>query len=305
MANEAAIAATTCTHAVVETMGKFSSLLHQRFAHLGEKHQRLISKCSWIPYCMEFATGKVAKTKQNRGSRSKPLVPFHTVHMDIAGPFKHSEDGYRWAISFTCGYSNWTHVYFVEHKSGALEMFALYVEDTWVKPKRPISYLQTDNDSAFTSGEFQDFCTGVGVELHFSSPDTPAENGKAERKWRFIKDGTRVLLTQWKRDATMWTHAMKVFTYSVNRLPTRANPDWKSPYKMLYGAPPMLKHFRKWGVCHTLRCHKVLRQERIRFLIGRKRRYILRICCEPCTWIISCSYERHISYCSVQECQVW
>jgi hypothetical protein len=248
VAMEAATAATHCTHAVVETMGKVSALLHQRFAHLGEKHQRLISKCSWIPYCMECATGKAAKTKQNRGSRTKPLVPFHTIHMDIAGPFKHSEDGYRWAISFTCGYSNWTHVYFMERKSDALEMFALYVEDTWIKLKRPISFLQTDNDSVFTSEQFQDFCASIGVEMHFSSPDTPAENGKAERKWRFIKDGTRVLLTQAKRDAVMWTHAMKVFTYSVNRLPTRSNPDWKSPYEMLYGAPPALKHFRKWGV---------------------------------------------------------
>ena len=127
-------------------------------------------------------------------------------------------------------------------------MFTLYIQNTWVKLKRPISYLQTDNDSVFTSGEFQDFCTAIGVDLKYSSPDTPAENGKAERKWRFIKDGTRVLLTQAARRIGLWTHAMKVFTYSVNRLPSRSNPDWKSPYEMLYGEPPPLKHFRKWGV---------------------------------------------------------
>jgi hypothetical protein len=50
------------------------------------------------------------------------------------------------------------------------------------------------------------------------------------------------------RPKTEWTHAMKAYTYTFNRMPIRTNSGWKSAYEMLHGKKPTLKHLRKWGM---------------------------------------------------------
>ena len=250
--------ATLASDEVTKSIGSVAKLIHERFGHLGLAHQKILTKLNYLPFCKECATSKATRKKQNRGNRQTPDDPFHTVHVDIAGPFVESDTGYKYAISFTCGKTQYTHVYFLRAKSEALGALMNYVSDTWIKLKMPIHKIMLDNAGEFGGGlsgegeeiqpEFKLFCKSVGIELNYSDPGNQAQNGKAERKWRTIKDGTRVYLAHSKRPVKDWTHAMKAYTYTLNRMPCRTNPMWKSPFEMLHEKKPELKHLRKWGM---------------------------------------------------------
>ena len=44
-----------------------------------------------------------------------------------------------------------------------------------------------------------------------------------------------------------WPDALSHCVYTYNRMPTKANPDYLSPYHMYRGKPPRLKHLRAFG----------------------------------------------------------
>jgi hypothetical protein len=211
-----------------------------------------------LPFCQACALSKATRKARNKGQRSIPKLPFEKVHVDIAGQFIESESGYKYAISFTCELIQYTHVYFLRKKSEALGAPLNYMSDTWIKYKMHISNIQFDNAGDFCGGlnneaeeiqpDFRLFCKAVGIQLNFSDPGSQSQNGKAERKWRTIKDGTRVCLTHGNLPKTEWTHAMKAYTYIFNKMPLMTNPGWKSAFEMLYGKKPSLKHLRKWGM---------------------------------------------------------
>jgi hypothetical protein len=251
----AATVATMASAGASKTIAEVSQLVHERCGHLGLPYQKLMTGLNHLPFCKACALSKAIRKARNKGQRTVPKLPFEKVHVDIAGPFVESDSGYKYAISFTCGLTQYTHVYFLRKKSEALGALLNYISDTWIRFKMPISTLQLDNAGEFGGGlnseaeeiqpDFRLFCKAVGIQLNFSDPGSQSQNGKAERKWRTIKDGTRVYLTHGSRPKTEWTHAMKAYTYTFNRMPIRTNPGWKSAYEMLHGKKPTLKHLRR------------------------------------------------------------
>jgi transposase InsO family protein len=47
---------------------------------------------------------------------------------------------------------------------------------------RKIRVLRSDNGGEYTSKEFEDYCTAVGIKKELTVPYNPQQNGVAERK---------------------------------------------------------------------------------------------------------------------------
>ena len=129
---QAATVATMASAKVTKTIAEVSQLVHERCGLLGLPYQKLMTGLNHLPFCQACALSKATRKARNKGKRSVPKLPFEKVHVDIAGPFAESETGYKYAISFTCGLTQYTHVYFLRKKSEALGALLNYISDTWL-----------------------------------------------------------------------------------------------------------------------------------------------------------------------------
>lgn len=84
-------------------------------------------------------------------------------------------------ITFIDDYSRKKFVYFLKHKSEAIEAFKnfrVYAEN---KLERKIKTIRTDNGREYVSKEFKDFLQSSGIAHQTTAPYNPQQNGLAKR----------------------------------------------------------------------------------------------------------------------------
>ena len=104
----------------------------------------------------------------------KGVQPWHTLHIDHVGPLIKSEKGYRHIFEIIDAFSKFT---FREAIANLRTLFKLFGT-----PVRIIS----ERGSTFTSDEFKEFCTTLGIKLVLIAVRTPKANGQIERYNRVI-----------------------------------------------------------------------------------------------------------------------
>ena len=102
-----------------------------------------------------------------------PVKPWQRVHMDFAGPFC----GKMWLL-LVDSHSKWPEVFEVP-KITAIKTIEILrqVFAAYGLPEQLVS----DNGPQFTSKEFAEFTSKIGIKHIFSAPYHPATNGQVER----------------------------------------------------------------------------------------------------------------------------
>lgn len=80
-----------------------------------------------------------------------------------------------------------------------------------------------------------------------SCPNTPQQNGLAERKHRHVTELDLALMFQSKVPQQLWADAFLTATYLGNLLPSLALPGNISPYEALVKKPPVYTSLRVFG----------------------------------------------------------
>ena len=96
------------------------------------------------------------------------------------------------------------------------------------------------------SSEFQNFLKTEGVRHELTVPETPEQNGVAERQNRTLVESARTMLIQAKLPQKFWVEAMNTAAYLHNRSPTKA-ADNATPFEARTVAKPDVKHLRSFG----------------------------------------------------------
>jgi hypothetical protein len=78
-------------------------------------------------------------------------------------------------------------------------------------------------------------------------PYTPQQNGIAERTNRTITEKARAMLVASKLASSFWDEAVLTATYLINRSPTKALTNNKTPYEMWYHRKPSVKYLKVFG----------------------------------------------------------
>ena len=144
--------------------------------------------------CEGCVLGKMTKRPFPKKSRSCSLAPLELVHTDLCGPMQEpSQGGSRYVLTFTDDYSRYTPVYFLRNKSDTITKFKDYVrlmENSSGQKIRKLSIktLRSDNGGEYLSKEFTRFCNENGINREFTNPETPEQNGVAERFNRTMID---------------------------------------------------------------------------------------------------------------------
>ncbi|KAE9037945.1 hypothetical protein PR001_g8167 [Phytophthora rubi] len=109
--------------------------------------------------------------------------------------------------------------------------------------------VHADGGGEFISNDFTAFCVNQGVELNYTHPDSPDENGIVERNNGIIVSRVRSMLDAPRLPNSLWREALLHAVDTLNVCPTSALQG-RSSHEVLYGSLPSLRSLRTWG-CMT------------------------------------------------------
>ena len=221
------------------------NLWHQRLGHLNKDDVKRTIGCgdNLKEVCETCALGKQTSKPVPKETQNKSQKPLELVYSDILGPFEvPSLNGSKYAITFIDEHSKYSVVKFMSKKSQAFEKFKEYVAESGT-PQR----LRTDNGAEYTSKQFKDYCRDSKIKQEFTVPETPQQNGVAERFNRTLVEMGRSLLIQAKLPKRYWVRALSTAAHIRNLTVTINSSQGKSPFELFTGKPPRRNHLRVFG----------------------------------------------------------
>ena len=118
-----------------------------------------------------------------------------------------------------------------------------------------VKVLRTDNETEYVNNEFCSFLSAQGILHQTTCPDTPPQNGVAERKNRHILEVARSLMYAMNVPKFLWSEAVMTAVYLINRTPSRLL-GWKTPYEMLRGVNEFIVPPKVFGCTCFVRDHR-------------------------------------------------
>ena len=184
-------------------------------------------------------------TSQNRPQQSQ--FPIKRIHSDLVGPIQTASiNSHRFAITFTCDKTMHTWCFPLKSKDQTLGYFKHFVTEVEAQMGLKIHFFRSDRGGEFMGKEFDTFLVDKGIIRKMSAPDTPQQNGLAERMNQTIWSGVRALLHHSGMKNGFWVEALTVAVHVVNRSPHKLL-EWRTPYEALTGRVPDVSHFRVFG----------------------------------------------------------
>jgi len=129
-----------------------------------------------------------------------------------------------------------------------------------------IKILRSYNGGEYVSNAFKAPHFENGTTHQTKVPDTPQQNGVAERLNRALVEMARTMMRHKDVDQDLWADAIKTAVYIKNRVTSRALPIGKTPFELCSGNQPNVSHMRVFGSI----CWVVLHQSHIDGKIGDK-----------------------------------
>ena len=140
--------------------------------------------------CNVCALDKITKTPVPRVADTQAEEKLERVFTDVMGPFRvDSLSGFRFCIVFADQYTKFVFVDLLKAKSEALASLKKFVFSVGT-PKK----LRQDNAKEFLSEQFKTYCLDAGILQEKTIPETPQQNGLAERCNRTLLEMARCLL---------------------------------------------------------------------------------------------------------------
>ena len=100
--------------------------------------------------------------------------------------------------------------------------------------------LRTDNGAEYTANKFKDYCRDSKIKQEFTVPETPEQNGVAERFNR-------------KLPKRCWVRALSTAAHIRNLTVTTGSSQGKSHFKLFIGKPPRRNHLFFLAAPHVMK----------------------------------------------------
>ena len=167
------------------------------------------------------------------------------LQSDIMVPLELSfPDKYKYVSTFLDDHSRYTMVGLMTLRS-MLEHTFKQASAKFAEIGGDIKISMVHSDGAKEYIALQNDIGGVNQNKSFSLPHTPELNGIAERVNRTMVEAAHSMLIQVNLAICLWPFALKSGTHVRNRVPHSATG--KTPYLVMTGHIPSLKHIRVFG----------------------------------------------------------
>ena len=152
--------------------------------------------------CNMCALAKITKTTVPRVAETQAEEKLERVFTDVMGLFRvESLSGFRFCIVLADQYTKFVFEDFLKAKSEALASLKKFVLSLGT-PKK----LRQDHVKEFLSEQFKIYCLEAGILQEQTIPETPQQNGLAERCTRTLLETARCLLFDSGPPKMMWLH---------------------------------------------------------------------------------------------------
>ena len=114
-----------------------------------------------------------------------------------------------------------------------------------VHSERGGEYYGRYDETGHNPGPFAKYLQKCGINARYTMPDTPQQNGIAERRNRTLLDMVRCFLVSSLLPELLWGEALKTATYILKQVPSKSVS--KTPYELWSQKKPSLCYFHVWG----------------------------------------------------------
>ena len=169
------------------------------------------------------------------------------IHCDICGPLPSCFGNYRYFILFIDCFSRYISLYLMKSRDEAHVHFTTFRSLTENFSGQRISILRVDNAPELIRGKLEEICKQSGITYEKTVPDTPNQNGVAERCNLTIASMARAMLLDANLSDWYWPFAVHAAVHIKNRVPHSNLPPQKTPFEFWYQHKPNLSHLRLFG----------------------------------------------------------
>lgn len=230
-------------------------ILHRRLGHVAPdviRHARKHTKdCPEVtipkePHlCEGCALGKMPK-KHYAPSKRRADHAFELVHSDLKSFPIESYHKYKYMMTLIDDATSHSWIILLRNKNDAIKGFKQFHAMVTTQYGATIKHWRSDGGGEYKSDAFDKLLLDLGIKHEQTPPYTPELNGRAERFNRTIMDKAEAMRHLACFPQSYWEFTVMYALHVYNRTPLRRH-DWKTPYELLHGEEPSLKHLRVLG----------------------------------------------------------
>ncbi|CAI7885546.1 unnamed protein product, partial [Closterium sp. NIES-53] len=204
------------------------------------------------PSCVPCVEGRLRATPHS--SHFPPTeAPLQTLHMDVWGPAPVRGQGYeRYFLLMVDDYSRYTTVLPLRSKDAVTEVLIDWIREARLQLRKsfgsdfPVLRLHSDRGGEFSSRLLRYYCSARGIRQTFTLPDSPQQNGIAERRIGMVMDVARTSMIHAAAPHFLWPFAVRYAAHQINLHPRVSSPE-TSPALLWTGKVGDASAFRVWG----------------------------------------------------------
>ncbi|CAI5959808.1 unnamed protein product [Closterium sp. NIES-64] len=158
----------------------------------------------------------------------------------------------RYFLLVVDDYSRYTTVFPLRSKGDVTEVLIKWIRAARLQLRRsfgsdfPVLRLHSDRGGEFSSGLLQAYCRARGIRQTFTLPDSPQQNGIAERRIGMVMDVARTSMMHAAAPHFLWPFAVRYAAHQINLHPRVSRPE-TSPALLWTGKVGDASAFRVWG----------------------------------------------------------
>ncbi|CAI7756221.1 unnamed protein product, partial [Closterium sp. NIES-53] len=180
-------------------------------------------------------------------------APLQMLHMDVWGPARVRGQGHeRYFLLVVDDYSRYTAVFPLRSKGDVTEVLIDWIRAARLQLRQsfgsdfPVLRLHSDRGGEFSSGLLGAYCRARGIRQTFTLPDSPQQNGIAERRIGMVMDVARTSMMHAAAPHFLWPFAVRYAAHQINLHPRVSRPE-TSPALLWTGKVGDASAFRVWG----------------------------------------------------------
>ncbi|KAL8104982.1 hypothetical protein AgCh_028950 [Apium graveolens] len=238
-----------------------STLWHKRLGHMSEKGMKLLTSKGKIPelknvevgLCEPCVLGKQKRVTFAKSGRTPKAKKLELVHTDVYGPtIVASLGGSRYYVTFIDDSTRKAWVYFLKNKSDVFATFKKWKTEVENQTGLKVKSLMSDNGGEYSSDEFKSYCAEFGIRMIKTIPETPQQNGIAERMNRTLNERAKSMRLHAGLPKMFWADAVSTAAYLINRGPS-SPLGFKIPEEEWQEKEVNLSHLRIFGCVSYVR----------------------------------------------------
>ncbi|CAI5998394.1 unnamed protein product [Closterium sp. NIES-64] len=204
------------------------------------------------PTCVPCVEGRQRAAPH---SSQFPLTeaPLQTLHMDVWGPARvHGQGHERYFLLVVDDYSRYTAVFPLLSKGDVTEVLIDWIRAARLQLRQsfgsdfPVLRLHSDRGGEFSSGLLRAYYRARGIRQTFTLPDSPQQNGIAERRIGMVMDVARTSMMHAAAPHFLWMFVLRYAAHQINLHPRVSRPE-TSPALLWTGKVGDASAFRVWG----------------------------------------------------------